>query len=36
MPSAQAVIDSLVALREDFKMDRAVVDQIDVDAMHMS
>tara|TARA_Y200000002_G_scaffold382668_1_gene400650 strand:+ start:8313 stop:10577 length:2265 start_codon:yes stop_codon:yes gene_type:complete len=36
VPSAQAVIDSLVALREDFKMDRTVVDQMDVDAMHMS
>jgi primosomal protein N' (replication factor Y) len=35
-PSAQAVIDELTALRRDFKMDKAVIDQIDVDPMQMS
>ncbi len=36
MPNAQTVISRLVALRERFKMDREVVDLLDVDPMHMS
>ena len=36
MPNAQSVISQLVALRESFKMDKEVVDQLDVDPMHMS
>lgn len=35
-PSAQAVINDLIALRENFKMDKTVIDQIDVDPMQMS
>ena len=35
-PNAQAIIEPLVALREEFKMDREIIDQLDVDAMHMS
>ena len=35
-PSAQAVIDELTALRRDFKMDKSVIDQVDVDPMQMS
>ena len=35
-PSAQAIIDELTALRRDFKMDKTVIDQLDVDPMQMS
>jgi primosomal protein N' (replication factor Y) len=35
-PSAQAVINELIELRENFKMDKTVIDQIDVDPMQMS
>jgi primosomal protein N' (replication factor Y) len=35
-PSAQAIIDELTALRQDFKMDKSVIDQLDVDPMQMS
>ncbi|MGB0460846.1 MAG: replication restart helicase PriA [Opitutales bacterium] len=35
-PSAQAIIDELTALRRDFKMDKTVIDQLDVDPMQIS
>ncbi len=35
-PSASQVIQRIVSLREDFKMDRDVFDQIDVDPMQLS
>lgn len=35
-PSAQAVINELLNLRDQFKMDKTVIDQIDVDPMQMS
>lgn len=35
-PSASAVIGSITALRESFKMDKEVIDQIDVDPMNLS
>ncbi len=36
MPNAQSVIAELVALRASFKMDREVIDLLDVDPMHLS
>jgi primosomal protein N' (replication factor Y) len=36
MPSASQVIQQIVSLREEFKMDRDVFDQIDVDPMQLS
>ena len=35
-PSASAVIGTITALRESFKMDKEVIDQMDVDPMNLS
>jgi len=35
-PSASRVIQDIVALREEFKMDKEVIDLIDVDPMNLS
>ena len=36
VPSASRVIQGIVALREAFKMDKEVIDTLDVDPMQMS